>query len=178
MRYKVYIWEFSSLDYLLDVLISWSCGLGVYNWFCPHLHLSGFISDFGFWIWFGSRVLLLISAIIVVVPYSPLVQYSVYLLLFHSNTLPDSCYILCLSYCAYLLTCFIAWSSAASKFSIYIYRSLLSCLTWDHNTIISATPNACLCTPLDIIFCTHWVVFWQPWTWISRSPAWTVVDFQ
>jgi len=33
VRYKVYIWGFSCLDYTFNVLISWIGKLGLYNWF-------------------------------------------------------------------------------------------------------------------------------------------------
>jgi len=27
---------------------------------------------------------------------------------------------------------------------------------------------ACLCTPLDFILRTYWVIFWQPWIFMSK----------
>jgi len=33
MRYMIYIWEFSCLNYPLDVSISWIQSLSSYNWF-------------------------------------------------------------------------------------------------------------------------------------------------
>ena len=58
IRYKVYLWGFSCLDYPFDILISWIRQLSLYNWFCRHLHSSNFCSnfmtdfnsDFVFWI--------------------------------------------------------------------------------------------------------------------------------
>ena len=37
---KVYIWEFSYLNYSFEVLISWSHKLGLYDWFCLYAFLS------------------------------------------------------------------------------------------------------------------------------------------
>ena len=40
MRYNVYIWGFSYLDYSFDALVSWSHKLSFYSWFCSHSVLS------------------------------------------------------------------------------------------------------------------------------------------
>jgi len=44
MRYKVYLWGFSYLDYSLNILISWIRNLSLYNWFCQHLHLMFYLT--------------------------------------------------------------------------------------------------------------------------------------
>jgi len=46
----------------------------------------------------------------------------------------------------------------------YIWLVLV-CL--NHITLILYTCD-CLCTPLDFILCTCWVIFWQSWTCKSR----------
>ena len=43
MRYKVYIWGFSYLNYPLNVLISWIQQLSLYNWVCPHLYIIHYL---------------------------------------------------------------------------------------------------------------------------------------
>jgi len=92
------------------VLVSWSCRLGVYNWFCPHLHLSGFNLDFVFWI------LIRILSFIIYYYYgyyygTVLTTCSIYCLSLTVSFqyMLDSYYLLCLSYYINLLTCLLAF---------------------------------------------------------------------
>jgi len=93
VRYTVYRWGFSYLDYSFSVLISWSRKLGLYCWFC---HIC------------FHRVLLRISDIIIIIlllymfrSWLPLVLYSTSLLFLLYYTMHVPCLIsLTISACA------------------------------------------------------------------------------
>jgi len=54
VRYMVYRWGFPYLDYPLNVLISWSRRLSLFNWFCIYLHYTYTVDELHIFslIWF------------------------------------------------------------------------------------------------------------------------------
>ena len=138
VKYMVYRWGFSYLDYSFDVLISWNHKLGLYLWFCRicfHLVLRR-ISDF-------KIIIIILYMFTSCFPTCVLFYQSpVLIMLYHACSLLDIAYYLSVCSCMLVLT---TWFLIHALL-IWIYR------------YIRAYP----CTPLGIHHTTRWGVSNSP----------------
>jgi len=147
MRYMVYRWGFSCLDYFFDVLIFWSHKMDLYRWFCRICFHRVLFQIFDF-------VIIIIIIIIIICIHPAL------LLVFYPHWSPVLI-ILCYTYSLLDITYYL---SACSGMHVLTTQFLIhALLVWiDRYTCV------CPCTSLDIHHTTRWGV--------SNSPGCSCLD--
>ena len=123
VRYMVYRWGFPFLDYFFDVLISWSCKLGLYRWFCRIRFHRVLLRIFGFMIMIIIILLyMFISCLITCVLFH---QSPILIMLYHICSLLDIAYYLSACSCMPMLTT--RFSIHALLIWIYRYTCAYPC---------------------------------------------------